>query len=120
MMKHTFLLLCAVSLLALGTFSCNRRSKSELLYRRAESAFQAKEYQRAQRIIDSIPTGGFYSSEWSHKGIILNQRITLEENRRNLAYIDSLLPPLYKIRKALLPMFRYVQDSLYQDEGYYL
>ena len=85
-----------------------------------KEAFGTGEYHTAQRIIDSIPESDTLAFEWIRKGIILNQRITLEQNRRNLSFIDSLLPLLYSTREELLPQFRYIQNTDYQDEGRYV
>lgn len=82
--------ICTIFCLTLS--ACNRHPKAEALYLRAEEAFGTGEYHTAQRIIDSIPESDTLAFEWIRKGIILNQRITLEQNRRNLSFIDSLLP----------------------------
>ena len=110
--------ICTIFCLTLS--ACNRHPKAEALYLRAEEAFGTGEYHTAQRIIDSIPESDTLAFEWIRKGIILNQRITLEQNRRNLSFIDSLLPLLYSTREELLPQFRYIQNSDYQDEGRYV
>ena len=74
--------ICTIFCLTLS--ACNRHPKAEALYLRAEEAFGTGEYHTAQRIIDSIPESDTLAFEWIRKGIILNQRITLEQNRRNL------------------------------------
>lgn len=121
-MKTSLAYLCGsvVAALALSLTACNRHPKAEAFYLKAEEAFAAGKYQAAQRLIDSIPESDSLAFEWIRKGITLNQRITLEQNRRNLHFIDSLLPLLQKKREEILPQFLLRKDADYQDEGRYV
>lgn len=105
--------------LALQLTSCHRHTRAEDLYQRAEEAFVAGQYHTAQSIIDSIPLCDSLAFEWIRKSIVLNQRITLEQNRHNLASIDSLLPTLYARRDTLLPQFIYHKVDNQTSDGYY-
>lgn len=103
--------ICTIFCLTLS--ACNRHPKAEALYLRAEEAFGTGEYHTAQRIIDSIPESDTLAFEWIRKGIILNQRITLEQNRRNLSFIDSLLPlPVFHKRRTPAPIPLYTKQRL--------
>ena len=104
--------------LALQLTSCHRHTRAEDLYQRAEEAFVAGQYHTAQSIIDSIPLCDSLAFEWIRKSIVLNQRITLEQNRHNLASIDSLLPTLYARRDTLLPQFIYHKVDNQTSDGY--
>ncbi len=109
--------ICMVLLLLLS--SCHRHARAEALYLRAEEAFIAGQYHTAQSIIDSIPLCDSLAFKWIRKSIVLNQRITLEQNRRNLSSIDSLLPDLYSARDKLLPEFVYHKVDNQTSDGYY-
>lgn len=108
------------ALLALLSFcGCRRHTKAETLYRRAEQAFGEGAYSAAQRLIDSIPEVDATAFTWIRRGTMLNQRIILEYNRRNLAYLDSILPEVQreerKMASEFVPIFdpESLSDTLY-------
>lgn len=121
MKRHiTHLLGTGIAILALSLTACNRHPQAKAFYLKAEEAFFAGEYQAAQRLIDSIPESDSLAFDWIRKGITLNQRITLEQNRRNLHFIDSLLPLLQESRKEMMPQFRFIKNGNDPDEGRYV
>jgi hypothetical protein len=101
--------------------SCSGKGKSAKSYLvEAESALNEGNYSLAKLKIDSIKILFPRSFDEIKRGFELMQEVRMAENRRNIAYCDSMLAVNYKLLTEMLNDFTYVRDPQYQEFGDYV
>ena len=107
-------------LLMLIFFSCTGRGRGANKYLAdAEEAYKSGNYSLAKLKIDSIKTLFPKSFDEINSGFQLMQQVRLEENKRNIAYCDSMLRENFNKLNEMLTKFDYVRDDRYQEFGEY-
>ena len=116
-MKKTSLLALPL-LLALAGCSGDEK-KADELYLRAEASFAEGDYSRAKLQIDSIRSLYPKAFEARKAGIKLMQQVDLAEQRKTLAYLDSLMTLRQASLDSIAGSFVLEKDTAYQEEGNY-
>lgn len=114
-----FIILPIATLLLL--VACNNtQQQAEAYYQVAETHLDAKNYTAAKQQLDSLEQ--LFPKEYAtlRKGKQLMRHIQLAEHRRNLAYVDSLMPLVEEEANKLKKEFYYEKDSMYQTVGDYV
>ncbi|HHX31985.1 MAG TPA: hypothetical protein GX712_05285, partial [Bacteroidales bacterium] len=107
-------------LLMLISFSCSGRGRGATKYlTEAEEAYKAGNYSIAKLKIDSIKTLFPKSFDEINAGFHLMQEVRMAENKRNIAFCDSMLRENYNMLNEMLVRFDYVRDDRYQEFGEY-
>ena len=107
-------------LLMLIFFSCSGRGRGAVEYlTEAEEAYKAGNYSIAKLKIDSIKTLFPKSFDEINSGFHLMQEVRMAENKRNIAFCDSMLRENFNKLNEILPKFDYVRDDRYQEFGEY-
>lgn len=113
--RTTFLML-----LSLLFFSCSGRGRGAINYlNEAEEAYKLGNYSLAKLKIDSIKTLFPKSFVEINSGFKLMQEVRMAENKRNIAFCDSMLRENYNELNNMLSKFDYVRDDRYQEFGEY-
>lgn len=86
----------------------------------AQQAYEEGNYDLAKIQIDSIKIKYPKAFKEIKAGLALMQDVRLAENRRNIAFCDSMLQVNYDLLKVLLLKFDYVRDKEYQEFGDYI
>lgn len=116
-MKRVILLTC----LCCTLFACeNVEKKAGEKLQAAREAFEQGDYSEAKIQIDSIKTLYPKAFETRRAGIILMQEVELQEQKKNLAYLDSMLQSKQKEFDAIKGKFTFEKDAEYQKTGDYL
>ncbi len=109
----------AVCLLAFLS-GCNGDSKkAEALFQRAEASFASENYSLAKLQIDSIRTLYPKAVEVRKAGIRLMQQVDLHEQRKTLAYLDSMMQVKRQALDSVKGQFVLEKDTAYQEIGNY-
>ena len=117
-MKKTSLLVLPLALTLAG---CNGdEKKADELYRRAEASFAGGNYSQAKLQIDSIRS--LYPKAFGARkaGIKLMQQVDLAEQRKTLAYLDSMMAVKKAALDSIVGNFVLEKDTAYQRIGHYL
>lgn len=117
-MKKVMGALCAACLLA-GSCGNKDEEKAQLFLQEAESAWQAGDYGLAKIRIDSIRVCCPKAFEGRRQGIELMRKVELDEERKNVAYLDSLMQARQAEFEAMKGNFVLEKDTLYQEAGNY-
>ncbi len=113
--QSTFLML-----FVLLFFSCNGRGRGAANYlTEAEYAYNSGNYQLAKLKIDSIKLIFPKAFDEINSGFQLMQQVRMAENKRNIAFCDSMLREDYNKLNEMLTKFDYVRDDRYQEFGEY-
>lgn len=117
-MKLSKLLPLVGTLLLLACSNTEKQAQS--YYQVAETHFAANNYAAAKQQLDSLEI--HFPKEYAtlRQGKQLMRHIQLAEHRRNLAYVDSLMPLVEEEANKLKKDFYYEKDSLYQTVGDYV
>lgn len=86
----------------------------------AQQAYEEGNYPLAKIQIDSIKIKYPKAFKEIKAGLALMQEVRLAENRRNIAFCDSMLQVNYDSLKVMLLKFDYVRDKEYQEFGDYI
>ena len=116
-MKKTSLLVLPLALTLAG---CNGdEKKADELYRRAEASFAGGNYSQAKLQIDSIRS--LYPKAFGARkaGIKLMQQVDLAEQRKTLAYLDSMMAVKKAALDSIVGNFVLEKDTAYQEVGNY-
>ena len=116
-MKKTCLLVLPLALTLAG---CNGdEKKADELYRRAEASFAGGNYSQAKLQIDSIRS--LYPKVFGARkaGIKLMQQVDLAEQRKTLAYLDSMMAVKKAALDSIVGNFVLEKDTAYQEVGNY-
>lgn len=105
--------------LTLSLLSCSADKGAKGYLSDAEKAYQSANYSLAKLKIDSIKLLYPKSFDEINAGFALMQHIRMAENKRNIAYCDSMLQIKYADLKDMLTLFDYVRDDRYQEFGEY-
>jgi|SRR5690554_3791 hypothetical protein len=101
-------------------FSCSGRGRGAAYYLvEAEEAYNAGNYSLAKLKIDSIKALFPKSFNEINSGFQLMQQVRMAENKRNIAFCDSMLRVNYNELNEMLTKFDYVRDDRYQEFGEY-
>lgn len=110
-------LLFLSSCLLLSCSGKNRGAKQYLSD--ADKAYKEGNYSLAKLKIDSIKILFPKSFDEIKSGFVLMQEIRMAENRRNVAYCDSVLREKYAELNDMQQRFDYIRDERYQEFGEY-
>lgn len=116
-MKKIMLLIGASCLL---TACGNVEKKAAVKLNEARAAYEAGDYRAAKMQIDSIKILYPKAYDTRREGIYLMQDVELAEQKKTVAYLDSVLDKKQKELKALKGKFVLEKDTAYQRIGHYL
>ena len=116
-MKKSFF---AILLLALVACQPTDEERAQLILTEAQTLVDAGQWRQARIVLDSLHTT--YPREVAHRRIAkaLSDSITYLEAQRTLAYVDTLLPPLFEQVDKLVKRFKYEKNEQYEDYGKYV
>lgn len=108
-------------MLALGMAACGNgdNQKAEEHLKKAETALAAQNYSEAKLQIDSIRTLYPKAFDARKKGVKLMQQIDLQEQQRNLIYLDSMMTVKKAEFDSIKGNFVLEKDTAYQEVGNY-
>ena len=107
--------------MVLVTSSCNSKIKKAKHYLNlAEKAYAEGQYERAKSNIDSIKMAHPKAFTEIRAGFDLLQQVRKAENKRNIAYIDSMIDASISKFRELKENFDFVRDVNYQEFGNYI
>ncbi|WP_455497165.1 hypothetical protein [Coprobacter sp.] len=112
-----FVFVSIASLLLLFGACTKKENRAAEQYQKAEELYQRGDYALAKNAIDSISTIDPRAFDEIRAGMQLMRRVNLSINKRNLAYVDSLLPIRLAFQKELLSKFALQKDEKYQENG---
>lgn len=116
-MKKVIMLIAASCLFA----SCgNMEKKAAAKLTEARAAYEARNYSMAKRQIDSIKILYPKAYDVRREGIYLMQDVELAEQKKTVAYLDSVLNKKQEELEALKGKFVLEKDTAYQRIGHYL
>ena len=108
-------------ILVFSMFSCSSgKKKPEDYLGIAEKALQASNFEVAKSHIDSVKILFPKSFDEIKRGFELMQEVRKAENKRNIAYLDSMIDVNTDRLKEQLPDFDFVKDKEYQESGNYI
>ncbi len=108
-------------LLPLCLISCNSTErKAQQLLQQANEAFLTDSFNTAKLLIDSIKVLYPKAFDARRQGIKLMQQVELEEQQRNLVYLDSLLQVKFAQLDSIRSQYVLEKDTAYQEIGNYL
>lgn len=100
--------------------SCSGKKRDAKTYlSEAGKAYEESNYALAKLKIDSIKLLFPESFDEIKAGFALMQEVRMAENRRNVAFCDSMLREHYNQLNEMLTKFDFVRDSRYQEFGEY-
>jgi hypothetical protein len=109
-------ILCFVFLTVIAACSNQNRGARGYLAE-AETAYQIGNFELAKLKIDSIRMLFPRAFDEINAGFALMQRVRMAENRRNIAFADSMLYEKNIVLAEMLPLFDFVRDDEFQDIG---
>lgn len=114
---RTFVLISAC---AFFFASCSGDEKGAKRYlSQAEESYRKGNYDLAKLKIDSIKMLFPKAFNEIRSGMALMQDVRMAENKRNIAFCDSMLRVNYDLLNKMLGNFNYVRDERYQEFGEY-
>lgn len=117
-MKFKYTMIAAI---AAFTVACNSADKkAEAIYNDAVASFEAKEFDKAKTLIDSIKTTYPKAFETRKKSIGLMQKIEISEQEKTLAYLDSMKQDLTAQLEKIKNKYTLLKNEEYQDYGTYI
>lgn len=100
--------------------SCSGDGKSAKRYlSQAEESYRNGNFDLAKLKIDSIKILFPKAFDEIKSGMTLMQDVRMAENKRNIAFCDSMLRVNYALLNEMLKDFNYVRDVRYQEFGEY-
>ena len=119
--KYVWCFQLVLIVMALATSSCNSKTKRAKHYLNlAEKAYAEGQYERAKSNIDSIKLINPKAFTEIREGFDLLQQVRKAENKRNIAYIDSMIDVSISKFRELKVNFNFVRDENYQEFGNYI
>jgi len=109
---------CVLGLLLAGCDDGGEKKAQENL-RKAEAALQAENFSEAKLQIDSIRLLYPKAFEARRQGIRLMQQVDLQEQRKSLVYLDSLMTVKQAQLDSIRGRFVLEKDTAYQEVGNY-
>lgn len=109
---------CVLGLLLAGCDDGGEKKAQENL-RKAEAALQAENFNEAKLQIDSIRLLYPKAFEARRQGIQLMQQVDLQEQRKSLVYLDSLMAVKQAQLDSIRGRFVLEKDTAYQEVGNY-
>lgn len=103
----------------LGACGNSDEKKAEIFLQKAESAWQAGNFNEAKLQIDSVRILYPKAFEARKQGVRIMQKVELDEQRKGLAYLDSLLRIKQDEFEAMKENYVFEKDSIYQEIGNY-
>lgn len=117
-MKFKYTLIAAVAAL---TVACNSADKkAEVIYKEAVASFDAKQFDKAKILIDSIKETYPKAFETRKKSIRLMQKIEISEQERTIHYLDSMKLYLTAQFEKIKDKYVLLKNEEYQDYGTYI
>ncbi len=110
------------TIVVLCTLSCgeNIEKKARALVDEAQAAYEAKDYNRAKLLLDSVKQTYPKAFDARRVALRLRRDVELGEQHRSVEFLDNSLTTQYVIRDSLLPLFVLEKDRKYQDVGNYM
>lgn len=109
-----------VPFMVFSLFSCGQEErKAAELFDRAESSFKSANYSEAKLQIDSIRSLYPKVFEIRKKAVRLMQQVELEEQRKSLEYLDSMMVVKQSVFDSMKVAFVLEKDTAYQETGNY-
>ncbi|MGP1476778.1 MAG: hypothetical protein ACTTJK_04870 [Phocaeicola sp.] len=110
-----------ILMLTLGLTACDNgdNQKAEEHLKKAEKALKTQHYSEAKLQIDTIRTLYPKAFDIRKKGVKLMQQIDLQEQQRNLIYLDSMMTVKQAEFDAIKGHFVLEKDTAYQEKGNY-
>lgn len=110
-----------ILMLTLGLTACNNgdNRKAEEHLKKAEIALDVQNYSEAKLQIDSIRTLYPKAFDVRKKGVKLMQQVDLQEQQRNLIYLDSMMTVKKADFDSIKGNFVLEKDTAYQEIGNY-
>lgn len=109
------------SLTSLLILSCSNKKEQQAAERLeyARRAFEANDFNLARTEIDSIKILYPKAVKARKEGIYLMQMLELEEQKRHVVYLDSVIADKQAAFEAIKEKFVLEKDTAYQDIGHY-
>ena len=117
-MKKAGLLVLPLALTLAGCDSDEKKAGE--LYRRAETSFARGEYSQAKLQIDSIRSLYPKAFDARKAGVSLMRQVDLAEQRKTLAYLDSVMAVRQASLDSIKGNFVLEKDTAYQETGNYV
>ena len=100
--------------------SCGQEEKKATeLFNRAEESFKSANYSEAKLQIDSIRNLYPKVFEVRKKAVRLMQQVELEEQKKSLEYLDSMMAIKQAVFDSMKVAFVLEKDTAYQEIGNY-
>lgn len=100
--------------------SCGQEEKKATeLFNRAENSFKSSNYSEAKLQIDSIRNLYPKVFEVRKKAVMLMQQVELEEQKKSLEYLDSMMEVKQAVFDSMKVAFVLEKDTAYQEIGNY-
>lgn len=115
-MKKILVIIFAIAFVACGS---NDKQKVEALYRNATERYQAKDYDKAKSLLDSLHSQYPRQVESRKLADTLLWHITIDEIDRDMPNIDSTLSMLLTKAEAIAKSYKFIKDEKYQTVGNY-
>ena len=116
-MKNYKLIIAGLAMVLVG---CSQdQQKAESLLQRAESSFLEGNFAEAKLQIDSVKVLYPKAFDARKSAIKLMQRVDLEEQRRTLSYLDSMMSVKQSALDSIKGNFVLEKDTAYQEIGNY-
>ena len=93
--------------------------KAQTFLQEAESAWRAGDFNRAKLQIDSIRIRYPKAFDARKQGVRLMQKVELDEQRKGLVYLDSMLQAKQQEFESMKGHYVLEKDSVYQEIGNY-
>lgn len=116
-MKKIIGILCVACLW--GACGNGDEEKAQTFLQEAESAWRAGDFNRAKLQIDSIRIRYPKAFDARKQGVRLMQKVELDEQRKGLVYLDSMLQAKQQEFESMKGHYVLEKDSVYQEIGNY-
>jgi hypothetical protein len=117
MNKYTIVILVASALFIAG---CGNEKEAKLLFDKAKSLYEDRQYIVAKNVIDSINRRYPKEIKIRRDALTLMRQVERDESEQNIAFCDSLLPIREKELETLKKGFVFEKDPAYDETGNYI
>lgn len=117
-MRLKYTLIAAVTALAVACNSADK--KADAIYKEAVASFEARQFDKAKLLIDSIKDTYPKAFETRKKSIRLMQKIEIGEQERAIHYLDSMRLDLTAQFEKIKDRYVLIKNEEYQDYGTYI
>jgi hypothetical protein len=114
--KYTLSLLISALFMA----GCGNGDEAKLLYERAKSLYENRQFSAAKNVIDSIHLLYPKEIEIRREALALMRQAERGESEQNIAFCDSVIPVWEKEAETLKKGFVFEKDPAYDETGHYI